>query len=198
MNDHYYQHEEDVITVENELDTMDATRKALVVDTQITADQVSRSADITQYLYPLQGTAEQAALVSEQHETISQLATRITQYDLAYASTAAFAHRMFEMHQQLAGSMEKLADEKDFLEGKLSNKKQQLKKLEAEFNDTMKTAYQEIFTEMHESIRELTGCGEWALVHRLTDMLVGNTEPSDYQRQLLSELLSTFVEEPES
>jgi len=92
--------------------------------------------------------------------------------------------------------MEEVCQELDKVEGDLVDMRHEVNRLDASYKETFTTAYKQVFTELHRGIQKTTGCREWGLVYRLTDLLIGNTDPSDEQRDLLSRLLAT-VEQPE-
>lgn len=195
MGKNQYQVEERVAdSLDVELDNLIAQNNALSTFVQDSADDISRIAELTQWLYGRQRNAKDAAFIHETYEIANRLGVRVTQSDLANAAAIAFAKMLLRSHGKLAGENEELCQELDKVEGDLVDMRHEINRLDASYRETMTTAYKQIFAELHNGIRNITGCGEWALVYRLTDVLVGNKEPTDEQCRLLIELLSTFEE----
>lgn len=188
MVDQYYKDEDNVQdTPEVEFENLQAQERGLSTVVTETADRLNRVAEITEWLYPRQHTDEDAMFIRELYESHNVTATQLTQAALAHKQAGAFAKKMFDYHQRLARDYNDISDKMDMVE-------EDLEDLRGDFAEAMGEAYENIFDELHESIAEITGCKDWGLIYRLTDMMVGNTLPSDDQRALLSRLLESFTQ----
>jgi uncharacterized coiled-coil DUF342 family protein len=195
MVDQYYNHEDDVSnTPEVEFENLQAQEHTLSTYVTQTAEQVNRVVEIGEWLEKRQQDADDQAFVREIVTINNQIGTRLAQSALAHQQAGAFAKRMFEYHQRLARDYNDISD-------KLEQVESDVDELRDEFTESMKEAYEDIFAEMHNNIKQLTGCDDWGLIYRFNDLLVGNNEdPTPEQVDLLSRLLATFEEpatEPE-
>ena len=186
MVDHYYSHEDDFTAPEVELDNLNAQDHALSTVVTETVEHVNRAVQLGDWLESRQQDIDDQAFVREMVTITNTMGTRITQQAIAHKSAGAFAKRMFEMHQQLARAHNDTSDKLDEIKAKLAD-------LREEIDDTMKEAYESVFAEMHNNIKQLTGCDDWGLIYRFNDLLVGNNEdPTPEQIELLGRLLATF------
>lgn len=187
----YYKMEDDISAPEIEFDNLKAQEHAMSTIVTETADQVNRVAQVTEYLYGRQTDADDAAFIREVYEIANVMGTRIAQQAIAHKAAGEFAHKMFEYYQQMLRNNNDISDKVEEVEEKLDE-------LRGEFDEAMAEAYENIFAEMHENIRQLTGCGDWGLIYRFNDLLVGNNEnPTPEQVELLDRLLATFEVQPE-
>jgi|SRR6185369_4686440 len=195
MVDHYYNLEDNMQdTPEAELESIQAQEQALSTIVADTAAHVNRIAEIGAWLVNRQQDTDDQAFVNEMVTLANTMGVGITQQDIAHKGAAAFARRMFELHHQLAGDMEAICREMDKVEFDLLDAKHDINKLEGDLKETLKTAVEEMFAQLHKGIRKATGCTEWAAVYRLTDVFGGTVEASDEQRELLSRLIETVIQ----
>ena len=194
MVDHYYNHEDDLTAPEVELENIQAQEHALSTIVADTAAHVNRIVEIGAWLANRQQDADDQAFVNEMVTLANTMGIGITQQDIAHKGAATFARRMFELHHQLAGDMEAICREMDKVEFDLLDAKHDINKLEGDLKETLKTAVEEMFAQLHKGIRKATGCKEWAAVYRLTDVFSGTVEASDEQRELMSRLIETVIQ----
>jgi hypothetical protein len=182
----YYELEDDITNPDAEFDNLKAQEHALSTVVAETADQVNRVAQVTEYLYGRQTDPDDAAFIREVYEIANVMGTRIAQQAIAHKAAGEFARKMFEYYQQMLRNHNDITD-------KVEEVEEALDELRSEFDEAMAEAYENIFAEMHENIRQLTGCADWGVIYRFNDLLVGNNEnPTPEQVELLNRLLSTF------
>lgn len=209
MTDHYYQQEDDVPdTPESIVANHDAQLATLDGLVQKTAEQVNVIEQNLGWLYQnaeQRGDENAKLAVNNAWQISNELAVRITQFDAARLASAAMLHKFNELHQKLAAEYDDLeealmsGDESHPLIAHLSAEIQ-----EQVWSDTSESMYEDAYDEAHEAvfydvmmeltqrIHDITGSDDFGAINRLQNVILGDEEPTDRQRQLLQELLASF------
>lgn len=155
------------------------------------------------------GDNDMKVVISETWALAQQNSVRVTQLDAARLASIAMMKRMAEVHAKLAGEYDELHDAvadmdishpmvSRLVEDVETDTREYMSEMESAWmeDEALEIAYQEVFTELIEGVRELTGSADWHAVYRLTDMLSNNglNKPTDEQIDLLKRLVASFAE----
>lgn len=180
----YYNKEDDLPnTPGHELENVTATRLSFANALPETAENLNRVAELTGWLYDQQPSKEAMDAVREVYEIGNHLGTRIAHYDLAHEAAVTLVKRLFKETRKLAYKVQEFSDEAAALEADNQSLEHDLKK-------AMVSSYEVLLN----GIAEMSGCADWAALHRLLDIFVGNIEPTHEQCELLLALIATCVE----
>lgn len=201
MTDHNYKKEEEVPeTPEIALDNWNAASTRLDGVVADTATKLDRNYELLNWVES-QVTEDDKPLVQESKAITHQMATRIAEFDAIRTQAKGFMKEMLDRHQRLAGDYEELQNDvvdmndDNALVGQLIEGVEQgvyENMSEYYMNDALEAAYEEVFTEIHEGIKDCTNETDWTLVYRMSNVLTGQDEPTDEQRDLLKRLIESF------
>jgi signal recognition particle GTPase len=207
MTNYYQQEDDPVETPDVTQENIDAVERGLAHITEQVAEQVNRSGQVTEWLYGRQQTAEDMALVAEQHATIDALAVRITQVDIAFRMSAAFSKKINETYRKLAADYDDLeealicGDDSHPLTSEFADniREQSFEDMsEIAYDEASKAAremaYYNLITELQERIRELSDSRDYPAIFRFAELLLNDEVATERQRELLSQLVETFNE----
>jgi len=207
MTNYYRKEDDPVETPDVTMDNIEAVERGLTTITEQVADQVNRSAKVTEWLYPRQKTEEDMSLIAEQHQTIDALAVRITQLDIAFRMSAAFSKKIDQTYRRLAGEYTDLEDAavcnddthallRPFAEHVREQTQNDMRQeaYEEAVKAAKEMAYYEMVTELGERLRELSNCTDYTRIQALSMLLLGNAKTDRRQHRLLNLLLETMPE----
>lgn len=208
MTTNNYKKEEDVQeTHEVALDNWNAASNRLDGVVTETATDLNRNYEILNWVEG-QVSEEAQPFVQESKAITHKMAERVAHYDAVREQAKAFMKEMVDRHQRLAGDYEELQN--DMVDMNLSNPlvERLVESVEenamemvwddvrtdkaGEYEEAYGAAYDNVFTEIHEGIRENTGVTDWTLIYRMTNVLTGQDEPTDEQRDLMRQLIESF------
>lgn len=136
-------------------------------------------------------------------EDSQAIANQVVQMDAARLAAAAFTKKMWGYHKKLAGDYEELQrdivemnSENRLISDLIENVEQNTYKWIDQsdyFDDAYSEATDNLFTEIFESLRNLTGVNDVNATEALVDVLTGTSTPSESQIDLLRKLLTSFV-----
>ena len=204
MTDHYYTQEDNLPdtpeTIVSNHNAQLATLNGLVEQTATDVNAVEQNLGWLYQDAEKRGDENAKLAVNNTWQLTQALGVRVTQFDAARLASIAMMKKMADYNKAIAGELEDIQnalDEGDdnhpALRDFTSNLHEEWNEYEGEqmFSDAMEIAYENVFTELHEGIREATGCTDWRTVYNLCDILTGSTEATDRQRELLTALLET-------
>jgi hypothetical protein len=209
MTDQYYKKEDNLPdtpeTIVANHDAQLATLDGLVART---AEQTNVAQQILDWMYrdaEQRGDQNGMAAASDAWQITNEFAVRVTQYDAARLASAAMMKKMADYTRRVTEKLDGIetalneGDEnhpalRDFAEGL----REEWNEYEGDemFSDAMEIAYENVFTELHEGLREATGCEDWRTIYDLCDVFTGGTTATPEQVDLLKKLLDT-VRQPE-
>lgn len=206
---HYQKEEQPIDTPETMLANWNATTGALDGKALQAAQALNRSDELLNYIEAIVPDDDKP-YVQESKAIAQQMAEEITRFDLARIQADAFMKEMLNRHHRLAGDYEELQNDiadvnrDNPLVDRLVTEVEE-ETADAYWNDPVDVDYQEalgeaydnVFQEIHDGISDVTGSHDWRAIYNLTDLLVGNINPSEQQKQLLEALLDT-CREPEA
>lgn len=202
MSFNNYRKEEEVTdTTETGLDNYKANRKQMQVGVQDTAEKLNRNYDILNWIES-QVPEDAQAFVQESKAITQQMAERITLYDQIHAQTEAFVGEMAKRMDQVAGDYEELQNDiadmntdNPLIERLVEDVEQSTYEWIAEsegcHGDALEEAIEQVFTEMHEHVRQSVGTDDTVAVHNFSKLVSGMAEMTDEQRDLFKQLLAT-------
>lgn len=137
----------------------------------------------------------------------NEMAVRVTQFDATRLASVAMMKKMAEYHAKIAGEYDELEEainDVDYDHPVVARLVDEVEQYTAESiyetesmwmnEEAMEIAYDHLFTEMHEALRDLTGAtsDDWQDILNLRELLMGNSaKVTDEQKRLLRELLDT-------
>lgn len=207
MTDQYYKKEDNLPdspeTIVANHDAQLATLDGMVART---AEQTNVAEQLLGWLYnqaEQRGDKDAMTVANDAWQITNDLAVRVTQYDAARLASAAMMKKMAEYTRAIISEKDGIQNAlnegddshpalRDFAEGLREvwneDESQQM------FDDAMEIAYENVYTDLHEGISQLTGSKDWNVIDELVSLLQGNgyEEPTDEQRDLLKKLLGTF------
>lgn len=209
MPDQYYQHEDDPKdTPQSIVANHDAQTHALdglVVETAAQLNQVEQNLGWLYQQAEKRNDEEAKAAVNNVWGLAQTFATRVTQFDAARLASVAMMHKFNELHQKLAREYDDLEDAiatgdeehpllSNFAEGVAEQAWNDMEDMayDQAYDDAHEAVFYDITMEAHTRIHDITGSDDWGAINRLSNMLLGDAEPTDEQRELLKKLLDTF------
>ena len=209
MSDQYYREEDNPPdTPETIVANHDAQLASLDGLVQQTADQLTQAEQNLGWLYQdaeQRGDENAKLAVNNAWQITNQFAVRVTQFDAARQASAAMMHKFNELHRKLASDFEDLEnaiaagdEEHPMLSGFAEGIQEQA------WNDMSDLAYDDAYDDAHEAvfydvmmectqrIHNITGSDDFGAINRLQNVILGDVEPTDQQRERIKQLLSSF------
>lgn len=204
MSSNHYQKEDDPQdTPENMLANWNATSNALDGVTVATAEQLNRNYELLDYVEQIVPDSDKP-YVQESKAIALKMAERITQYDVARLAANNAVKEFYDRTRRVAGDYEELqnavaeVDRSNPMVDRLVELVEEEvaedtydRMAEYEYQEAFTEAYENVFQEIHDGLCDVTGSRDWRAIFNLGDLLVGNTQPTDRQRELLAALLET-------
>lgn len=209
MSDQYYREEDNLPdTPETIVANHDAQLASLDGLVQQTADQLTQAEENLGWLYQdaeQRGDENAKLAVNNAWQITNQFAVRVTQFDAARLASAAMMHKFNELHRKLANDFEDLEDAiaaGDEEHPMLSRFAEGIQ--EQAWNDMSDLAYDDAYDDAHEAvfydvmmectqrIHNITKSDDFGAINRLQNVILGDVEPTDQQRELIKQLLSSF------
>jgi hypothetical protein len=209
MSDQYYREEDNLPdTPETIVANHDAQLASLDGLVQQTADQLTQAEQNLGWLYQdaeQRGDENAKLAVNNAWQITNQFAVCVTQFDAARLASAAMMHKFNELHRKLASDFEDLEsaiaagdEEHPMLSGFVEGIQEQA------WNDMSDLAYDDAYDDAHEAvfydfmmectqrIHNITGSDDFGAINRLQNVILGDVEPTDQQRERIKQLLSSF------
>lgn len=188
-------------------DNLAAQQKALANAVPETAEKMNRVSQLVEWLYGRQQDKDDMAFIQEIYGITDSFATLVAHYDITLQAAVAFAGQMDDYARRVSGEFNDLEDAAvcnddthpllrpfaDYIREQTQNDMREEAAEEA-IKTATQMAYYNLFVELGERIRELSGCKDYSLIQACTALLLGNGKTETRQRRLLNAILQTMPE----